>query len=81
MPGITLPHVGPIPAVVCIAAAAVFVFQGVRYGGKMRSERESRASSLKKINWLRLSVVASLILAAAWIGLLGLEIWYPEVPR
>jgi hypothetical protein len=81
MPGITLPHVGPIPAVVCIAAAAAFVFQGVRYGRKVRSEREFRASSPTKINWLRLSMAASLILAATWIGLLGLEIWCPVVPR
>lgn len=81
MPAITLPHVGPIPAIVCFAAAVVFVFQGVRYGRKVRAERESHASSPTRINWLRLCMAASLVLAAAWIGLLGLEIWYPEVPR
>jgi len=81
MPGITLSHIGPIPAVVCFAAAAVFGFQGVRYGRKLRTEREFPASSPTKANWLRLCMAASLVLAAAWIGLLGLEIWHPEVPR
>ena len=81
MLGITLSHVYPIPAVVCFAVAAVFGFQGVRYGRKLRAERESPASSPTKINWLRLFMAASLVLAAAWIGLLGLEIWYTEIPQ
>ncbi|HEV2201404.1 MAG TPA: hypothetical protein VGR73_16420 [Bryobacteraceae bacterium] len=81
MPEITLSHVSPIPAVVCFAAAVVFVFQGVRYGRKVRAERESPASSSTKISWLLLCMAASLVLAAAWIGLLGLEIWYPELPQ
>ena len=81
MPGITLSHVGPIPAVIYFAAAALFAFQGVRCGRKVRAERESPAGSPTRINWLRLCMAASLVLAAAWIGLLGLEIWYLEVPR
>ena len=81
MPGITFPYVGPIPVIVCFAIAVVFAFQGVRYARKVREERESPANSPTNITWLRLCMVASLVLAAAWIGLLGLEIWYPEVPR
>jgi hypothetical protein len=81
MPGITLPHVGPIPAIVCVAAAAVFGVQGVRYGRRLGGERKSRESSRTKTSWLRLCMAASLVLAVAWIGLLGLQIWYPEVPR
>jgi hypothetical protein len=81
MPEIIFPYVGPIPAIVCFAAAVVFALQGVRYGRKVRAERVSPANSPTKINWLRLCMAASLVLAAAWIGLLGLEFWYPEIPQ
>ena len=68
----------PVPAVLCLAAAGLFLSQSVRYLRKARAERDRANASLRKLRWLRASMVASFILAAAWFALLSLELRYPD---
>ena len=70
----------PIPAIVCLAVAGLFSLQAVRYLRKARTENRSLNSSARKLSWLRACMLASIILAAAWIALLGLELRHQDWP-
>ena len=72
--------VRPIPAIVCLAVAGLFALQAVRYLRKARTEKQELNSSPRRLSWLRACMVASIILAAAWIVLLGLELRHPHWP-
>ena len=75
-----LAYARPVPAMVCIAVAGVFLFQGFRYLAKVRTETSQGGASAQRLRWLRGSMALGFLLAAAWIALLGLEIRYPDPP-
>lgn len=74
-------HARPFPAIACLAAATLFLLQGLRYLRKTRSEQRRVDSSPRRLKWFRGSMAAGFVLAAAWIVLLGLELRYPDPPE
>ena len=68
----------PVPALVCLVVAGLFLVQAFRHLRKARQERIRAGGSSRKAIWFQISMALGFLLALAWIALLGLEVRYPE---
>lgn len=75
-----LAYARPVPAIVCVTVAGLFLFQAFRHLREARQEQGRADASRRKVMWLRASMALGFLLAAAWIALLGLELRYPDPP-
>ena len=73
-----LAYARPVPALVCVVVAALFLAQALRHGRRARQERIRAGGSSRKAIWFQVSMALGYLLALAWIVLLGLELRYPE---
>lgn len=70
----------PVPGIVCLVVAGLFLIQGFRYLAKVRPARAG-ADSPRRRRWLWGVALTDFILTVSWLALLGLELAYPEAKQ